>query len=281
MSHRIQSHHITDKESEAERSDLPKVVTAEAVPVGISMAEQGKRVSRLLKCLHLLHTLCTPRPALSRVALPGPGLGCSISSSRHWYLALYSVVMFPKTSQWLLTYTPSPLFLPLLNLYLVTYPPKWRWFHMKMTVEQDEGRFCRPVSGNTAHVFVCYLRGSDFNGGNVDDDGREGERYTEYGAEIFIGIRVSHSLWNHQPSLTLPVERQATCRSTKDGKELPSMHCSPFPQPQWSWRASAGCTGNRFRGLLNTVFQAAPPNWLQLAAGIKTYLPPPVLLKSL
>lgn len=49
MSHKVRPIHVTDEETEAERSDLPKAVTKEVVPLSISVAEPGKRVTRLLQ----------------------------------------------------------------------------------------------------------------------------------------------------------------------------------------------------------------------------------------
>ena len=56
MCHKVPPIHVTDEETEAERSDLPKAVTKEVVPLRISLAEPGKRVTRLLQCFYLLHT---------------------------------------------------------------------------------------------------------------------------------------------------------------------------------------------------------------------------------
>lgn len=60
MSHRVQPHHVAEEETEAERSNLPKAVTKEVVPLRISMARPGKGATRLLQYLHLLHRLYTP-----------------------------------------------------------------------------------------------------------------------------------------------------------------------------------------------------------------------------
>ena len=77
MSHQVRPIHVADEEAEAERSDLAKAVTKEVVPLRISMAEPGKRVTRLLQCFHLLHRLYTAGPSLSGTAHSGPGLNPS------------------------------------------------------------------------------------------------------------------------------------------------------------------------------------------------------------
>lgn len=76
--------------------------------------------------------------------LHGPGLGCLVSLSRHWHSAhSSSILMLPQTSRLLLIYASSPFSLSLVKLFLITYPSKWQWIHMKMKMEQDKRRFSR------------------------------------------------------------------------------------------------------------------------------------------
>lgn len=102
MSHRVQSDHVTHEETEAERSHLLKRVTKGS----------AREVLRLWRCLPLL---------------PGPVL----TPSRHWHgsFLLCCPAPTPTDLKMVLLHLFSPL-LPLVNLYLVTLPPRsesmWR-----------------------------------------------------------------------------------------------------------------------------------------------------------